>query len=146
MQPKKIVVRSDQRMLFRFPFWIAFTASAIMSDDISRIKVEKDVSSMLNTCLGARVPGGGCSRYIRCVEMRQPKNMQSDARNAHMRIFLFGIPVEVVGSKWWSMVAAGASLLMEIGVVCVPAAQCPAAYPPRASSPFTLPSSLRWMW
>ena len=49
-------------MLFRFPFWIALTASAIMSDDMSRMKVEKDVSSMLNTSFAGSVPGGGCSR------------------------------------------------------------------------------------
>jgi hypothetical protein len=30
--------------------------------------------------------------------MRQPKNMQSDARKAHMRSFLFGMPVDVLGS------------------------------------------------
>jgi hypothetical protein len=46
--------------------------------------------------------------------MRQPKNMQSEARKAHMRTFLFGMPVEVVGSKWWSMVPVAASLLMGI--------------------------------
>ena len=62
MQPKKIVVRRDQRRLFRLPFWIAFTASAIMSDDMSRMKVENDVSSMLNTCLAGSVPGGGWRR------------------------------------------------------------------------------------
>jgi hypothetical protein len=38
--------------------------------------------------------------------MSEPKNMQSDARNAHMRSFLFGMPVEVDGSWWWSMVPA----------------------------------------
>jgi len=33
--------------------------------------------------------------------------MQSEARNAHMRSFLFGMPVEVLGSWWWSMVPSG---------------------------------------
>src|SRR5580698_3422803 len=45
--------------------------------------------------------------------MRQPKNMQSDARKAHMSSFLFGMPVEVVGSWWWSM-APVAAVLMEM--------------------------------
>src|SRR5580698_9449675 len=52
--------------------------------------------------------------------MRQPKNMQSDARKAHMRSFLFGMPVVVDGSWWWSMAPAAAVLLMEMGgVSCV---------------------------
>src|SRR5580698_11433310 len=46
--------------------------------------------------------------------MRQPKNMQSEARKAHMSSFLFGMPVEVVGSWWWSM-APVAAVLMEMG-------------------------------
>jgi len=46
----------------RLPRWIAFTASAIISDDMSRMNVEKDVSSMLKTWVGTGFPGGGCSR------------------------------------------------------------------------------------
>jgi|GEM_PF-3789026 len=57
MEPKKIVVSSDQRMLFRLFFCMAFTAKAIMSDDISRMKVEKDVSSMLKIFAGFGIPG-----------------------------------------------------------------------------------------
>jgi hypothetical protein len=30
--------------------------------------------------------------------MSAPKNMQSEARNVHMRSFLFGMPVDVLGS------------------------------------------------
>ena len=41
--------------------------------------------------------------------------MQSEARKAHMRSFLFGMPVDVVGSMWWSRVPAAAVLLMEMG-------------------------------
>src|ERR1700678_3713082 len=68
--------------------------------------------------------------------------MQSDARKAHMRSFLFWIPVDVVGSWWWSMVSATAAwLLMENG-----GRQCLAPYPPWESSPLTLPSGFRWMW
>src|SRR5450432_1285704 len=52
---------------------------------------------------------------MRWVEMRHPKNMQSDARKAHMRSFLLGMPVVVLGSWWWSMVPAAALLLMERG-------------------------------
>ncbi len=62
MQPKKIVVRREARRLFRLPFWIAFTASAIISEDISRMKVENEVSSMLNTWRAFGAPAGGCSR------------------------------------------------------------------------------------
>src|SRR3954466_6103987 len=34
ISPKNTVVMSDQRQLLTLPFWIAFTASAIISDDI----------------------------------------------------------------------------------------------------------------
>jgi hypothetical protein len=60
--PKKIVVSRDQRQLFRLPFWIAVTASAIISDDISRMNVENDVSSGLNTTFGSKPPAGGWRR------------------------------------------------------------------------------------
>jgi len=44
--------------------------------------------------------------------------MQSEARNAHIRSFLFGMPVTVVESWWWSMVHAAAVLLIEMGPSC----------------------------
>lgn len=62
MQPKKIVPRSIVRVLFTLPFWMAFTARAMSSDDISKMNVEKDVSSMLKTCVGTAFPGGGLRR------------------------------------------------------------------------------------
>ena len=52
---------------------------------------------------------------MRCVEISVPKNMQSEARKAHIRSFLFGMPVDVVGSWWWSIVAAW--LLMKMAPV-----------------------------
>jgi hypothetical protein len=39
--------------------------------------------------------------------------MQSEARNAQKRSFLFGIPVAVDGSPWCSTVAAAATLMGE---------------------------------
>jgi len=62
ISPKAIVTRSEDRMLRTFPRWIALTASAIISDDMSRMNVEKDVSSMLKIWVGTGFPGGGCSR------------------------------------------------------------------------------------
>jgi hypothetical protein len=60
--PKKIVVRRDHRQLLTLPFWIAVTASAIISDDIRRMNVENDVSSGLKTIFGSRPSAGGCNR------------------------------------------------------------------------------------
>src|SRR5665213_1625331 len=62
MLPKRMVVRIEARRLRRLPFWIAFTARAIMSEDIRRMNVENDVSSMLNTWRADGTPGGGCRR------------------------------------------------------------------------------------
>src|SRR4051812_21607286 len=62
IRPKNTVVSSDQRQLFTLPFWIAFTASAIISDDISRMNVENDVSAGAKMCFGSGAPAGGCSR------------------------------------------------------------------------------------
>ena len=62
MQPKKIVPRSIVRVLFTLPFWMAFTARAMRSDDISKMNVEKDVSSMSKICVGTAFPGGGLRR------------------------------------------------------------------------------------
>jgi hypothetical protein len=38
--------------------------------------------------------------------------MQSDARNVHMNSFLFGMPVDVVASWWWSIAPEAEWLLM----------------------------------
>ena len=62
IEPKKIVVKIDQRMLLRLPFWIAVTESAIMSDDMSRMNVEKEVSSRLKIFFGEGASGIGCRR------------------------------------------------------------------------------------
>ena len=62
MQPKNIVPSSMVRVVFTLPRWMAFTASAMSSEDMSRMNVEKDVSSMLKTCVGMALPGGGLRR------------------------------------------------------------------------------------
>jgi hypothetical protein len=59
MSPKKIVPRRLLRVLRRLPFWIAFTASAIKRDDIRRMNVEKEVSSIEKMVLGSGEPAGG---------------------------------------------------------------------------------------
>ena len=62
MQPKNIVPSSMVRVLFTLPRWMAFTARAMSNEDMSRMNVENDVSSMLKTWVGTALPGGGFSR------------------------------------------------------------------------------------
>ena len=47
MQPKKIVPSSMVRMLRTLPRWMALTASAISSDDMSRMNEVTEVNGML---------------------------------------------------------------------------------------------------
>ena len=96
-----MVPKSIQRILFKFPLWIADTPSAMNKELASKIKVLKEVSSISKTSLmSKKLPPTVAEilRYIRWVEIKVPKNIQSEPRNAHMSTFLFGIPVLVTGS------------------------------------------------
>jgi len=63
---------------------MAFTASAIMSDDISRMNVENDVSGISKICRARDSPGGGATGN----EVRRNQRAEEHAvrgQDAHMR-------------------------------------------------------------
>jgi hypothetical protein len=80
-------------------------ASTMLILLISSTKVLTVVTGMLNTSSG-RGPAMLRFLYTRYVAISEPKNMQSDPRNAHMRTFLWFRPVVVGSCSPWAVACA----------------------------------------